>query len=222
MTRESDESDDQWPEPTRGVTTDDVRLGDAGASGGRPGGDGIEDVFERGDVAPAVVEASVDALFERFEEDSPEEVMLADRFPDESAVVPTPAAFDEFAEDVVDDVDPAAGEFDGSLAAVNGDGDVPASEDVVGFEDAPVPSEGVDDGSGSDATPGRESTSSPETSAGAGADSEAAAFEWVSEPVVTETVLADPDAARTFAGRESGDEEESAGVLSELRSSFPF
>jgi len=62
--------------------------------------DDVEDVFAGGRVDPSVVEASVDALFERFEEDTPGELMLADRYPTEADVVPTPPAFDEFAADV--------------------------------------------------------------------------------------------------------------------------
>jgi hypothetical protein len=64
--------------------------------------DEAEDVFVGGRVDPSVVEASVDALFERFEEGTPEEVMHADRYPTEAEVVPSPPAFDEFAADVGD------------------------------------------------------------------------------------------------------------------------
>jgi len=242
--RESDENDDGRAESTSAATTDDVGLARTDRDADRMDEAAIEDVFEAGAMPPSVVEASVDALFERFEEDSPEEVMLADRFPAESDVVPTPPAFDEFAADVTGD----AGEFDGSVGRVRGDESVPAPEDVVGFEDAPGPTTS-DDPADVDATPTERSASTTAQSAtlsagpsgaesvdaestdsasmGAGTESvdvnaDAASFEWVSEPVVTETVLANPEAARAFAGVESGEEEGSAGVLSELRSSFPF
>lgn len=61
--------------------------------------------------AEAVVSASVDAVFERYEEESPEEVMLADRRAAESEVVPAPPGFEEFAVAVADaDVPDADGE----------------------------------------------------------------------------------------------------------------
>jgi hypothetical protein len=234
--------------------------------------DGVEDVFEGGRVDPSVVEASVDALFEQFEEDTPEEVMVADRYPSEADVVPTPPAFDEFAA-AVDDRLPERSPDDPRRDA---DDPVPDPDDVVGFEDAPEPpreddtttageesvcgdakhigapwstesvvvdieewspadrpaaARGTDpgadavDSAGSrdgDSTPVG-TTSSGERRRGGEADG---AFEWVSEPVgseavVSETVLADPERARAFAGEDAG-EDGAEGVLSRIRSSFPF
>ncbi|NHN41062.1 hypothetical protein G9C85_05350 [Halorubellus sp. JP-L1] len=151
-------------------------------------------VFEGERVDPAVVEASVDALFEQFEEDTPEEVMLADRFPSERDVLPDPPAFDEFATDVDERAGP------------------PDPADVVGFEDAPEPNAST----GVDSDP----AANPDADRTAGGGAEAVdEFEWVTDPVASETVLADPEAARAFAGDEPSG---SDGVLSRLRSSFPF
>lgn len=245
--------------------------------------DEVEDVFAGGRVDPSLVEASVDALFERFEEDTPEEVMLADRYPSEAELVPTPPAFDEFAADVDDRLP------EGSIDDPTRDGDdpVPDADDVVGFEDAPEPSPGDDastggaasaaDAGGSAVTSGTEDAVShgaawstepvvldieewspadrsaaarardPDADAAdvvAGGDGERdsvdaassadrrsggeadGGFEWVSEPVgsesvVSETVLADPERARAFTG-EDAREDRPEGVLSRIRSSFPF
>jgi hypothetical protein len=237
--RERDESDERVAPPT----DSDRELVD------RFGVVDPEDVFAGGRVDPALVEASVDALFERFEEDSPEEVMLADRFPSEEAVVPAPAAFDEFAADVATAESPATGERDGSTGRDSdrpGEAAVarPDPEDVVGFEGAPEP--GADDASASATGPRGVRAPTPrdtvvETPAsdssegsvvdtmeaswdGGGAD----AFEWVTDPAVTEstvseTVLADSESASAFAGGASTEgESEDESVLSRLRSTFPF
>lgn len=244
--------------------------------------DEVEDAFAGGRVDPSVVEASVDALFERFEEDTPEEVMLADRHPSEAEVVPTPPAFDEFAADVDDRLPEAP--IDDPIGDANDP--VPDPDDVVGFEDAPEPSHDDDATAHGEATASDEAGSvvtGSEDEAGSGAswstesivvdvgewspaDRSAAtrasdldgdavdtiafrdgergpvdaassdegrpggeadgAFEWVSDPVgsesaVSETVLADHERARAFAG-EDGREGRSEGVLSRIRSSFPF
>jgi hypothetical protein len=226
--------------------------------------DAVEDAFAGGRVDPSVVEASVDALFERFEEDTPEEVMLADRYPSEAEVVPTPPAFDAFAADVddrlpersVDDQTGDADDEDGGLGDAIGDADdagegagdwmraaddpVPEPDDVVGFEDAPEPphAEGAAANDPSEATGGSWSTglapmeieewSPSHRPVGARvADPDADdAFEWVSDPVdpelgASETVLADPERASALAG-EPAKEDRVEGVLSRLRSSFPF
>lgn len=215
----------------------DERAEDAVAPFAR---DDVEDVFAGGRVDPALVEASVDALFERFEEDTPEEVMLADRRPSEADVVPSPPAFEGFAADV-----------DEALSADGADS-VPDPDDVVGFEDAPEPNAPASDGVAAAGSPAGDRSwavdepavpewspaSEPVASADGDrltahestvADSDGreasardgASFEWVSEPVVSETVLADPASARRFVS-EDGSEEGAAGVLSRLRSTFPF
>ncbi|MFC6952776.1 hypothetical protein [Halorubellus litoreus] len=206
--------------------------------------DGVDDVFAGGRVDPSLVEASVDALFERFEEDTPEEVMLADRRASEADVVPAPPAFEAFAADV-----------DDRLEAT--DDSTPDPEDVVGFEDAPEP-RSVDasasgagdsrevpgssfDGSGEPvaaaesgwcpseepmaAADGEDPTRGDESLTASDGGQECAsgtdAFEWVSEPVVARTVLADPESVRRFAA-DDGDVDGETGVFSRLRSSFPF
>lgn len=67
------------------------------------------------DAEAPLVSASVDAVFERYEEESPEEVMLADRRADEREVVPAPPGFEAFAAAIADADVPGA-DADGPLS----------------------------------------------------------------------------------------------------------
>lgn len=200
--REGDEavdvsSDGRIDEPSPNPATEDARAASLNPAA----------LFADGTTDPIVVEASVEALFESFEEDTPEEVMAAAEpsVPEPGDVVGFDEAPDPRSTDRARDSgsDPGPGGPSSPSAHERCD-DRTSRTRPVATADSPPPERRAD-GDG--------------------------AFEWVSNPVPRETVLSDPetvlsDPETVGAAADTGPDDDrsvdESSVLDRVRSALPF